>query len=135
MKIKVFKENERYSPNGNITTFIKKGKKGYAGFGEVYFSRIKPKKIKGWKKHKKMTMNLLVIKGKVKFVFFNENTKKFFSKILDEKKPQRLFVKPGLWFAFESISKEISIIANFSNIKHNKKEVLNKRLNEIDFSW
>ena len=41
-------------------------------FSEIYFSRIKYNKIKGWKYHTKMTMELFVPIGKVKF-FFDEN--------------------------------------------------------------
>ena len=35
----------------------------------MYLSTINKQKIKGWNYHKKMHMNLIVLKGKVKFVF------------------------------------------------------------------
>ena len=39
---------------------IKKNDTGYVGFGEVYFSYINPKAVKAWKKHNRMTLNLVV---------------------------------------------------------------------------
>ena len=44
----------------------------YEGFGEVYFSELRPKSIKAWKYHYKMTLNLIVPLGEVKFVFFKQ---------------------------------------------------------------
>ena len=81
MKIKIYKQKNIFSQKGNVLTFLKKGQNGYKGFGEIYFSTIKPKKIKGWKKHKKMNMNIFVISGKVKFVFYDDKRKKFYKKI------------------------------------------------------
>ena len=37
----------------------------------MYFSWINKNSIKAWKKHTKMTLNLVVPLGKVKFVFHN----------------------------------------------------------------
>ena len=45
-------------------------------FGEVYFSSIKPKSVKAWKLHKKMTLNIVVPVGKVRFALFDDSEKK-----------------------------------------------------------
>ena len=42
-------------------------------FGEIYFSNINSLCIKAWKKHKIMTLNLIVPIGKVRFVFHDKN--------------------------------------------------------------
>lgn len=135
MKIKIFKEKEIFNPKGNVLTYLKSGQNGYSGFGEIYFSKIKPNSIKGWKKHKRMTMNVYVIKGSIKFVFYDEIKNIFSSKKLTSKSNTRLFIGPNVWFAFQNMSKKESILANFSNIKHNKKEVLKKNLKKIKFDW
>ena len=49
--------------------FLKKNELKNWTFGEAYFSKIKFNKIKAWKYHSKMTLNLAVPHGKVKFVF------------------------------------------------------------------
>ena len=58
--------------NGNILHFLKNNEKSYKGFGEVYISTIKSNSIKAWKKHKKMTCNFIVPKGKIKIVVFDD---------------------------------------------------------------
>ena len=46
---------------GDVLHGMKKSDTGYMGFGEAYFSMIKPGVIKAWKRHQKMTLNILVI--------------------------------------------------------------------------
>ena len=56
-------------PRGNILHAIKENDIGYAGFGEAYFSELTTGQIKGWNRHKYMTLNLIVPVGSVKFVY------------------------------------------------------------------
>ena len=51
---------------------MKETSAGYAGFGEAYFSQVDKGAIKAWKRHKKMTLNLLVPVGEIKFVLFDD---------------------------------------------------------------
>ena len=120
---------------GNLMHFIKKNDESYNGFGEIYFSNIIKGTIKGWKKHKKMTMNLCVPRGIVKFVFFTENKKFIEEIIIGESNYIRITVPPGIWFAFQGMSNNISLVCNFSNIIHDPEEVDNLDLNEINYSW
>ena len=57
---------------GSVLHAIKKDDIGYVGLGEVYFSYVNPNAIKAWKLHKRMTLNLVVPLGKVRFVFRKE---------------------------------------------------------------
>ena len=68
-----------YNPKGDIFHAMKKSDNGYDGFGEAYFSTVNQNVIKGWKKHTKMTLNLIVPMGEIKFVVYNDNSKDFFS--------------------------------------------------------
>ena len=65
---------------GNIFHIIKKDSSGYNGFGEAYISSVNANSIKGWKMHKQMTLNLLVILGKIRFVIFNSYFALFINK-------------------------------------------------------
>ena len=69
---------------GDVLHYLKNSSKNFNGFGEVYFSKIKPNAIKAWKLHKKMTLNLIVPMGKVQFVFFSETTKAFRIEVIGE---------------------------------------------------
>ena len=44
---------------GSVGHVIKKNDKNFFGFGEVYYTSIKYNKIRGWKLHKKMIVNLI----------------------------------------------------------------------------
>ena len=68
-KLSKFNSNE-----GSVLHGLKRSEKDFSGFGEVYFSTIKFGKIKGWRSHRKMTMNLIVPRGKVHFVFYDDRT-------------------------------------------------------------
>ena len=51
---------------GDVFHALKSSDNEFNGFEEAYFSTIKFNKIKAWKRHLKMTMNLIVPLGNVK---------------------------------------------------------------------
>ena len=135
-KIKVKKLKIIRLPAGDVLRFLRKQEtKRQWKFGEVYFSKIKFKKIKAWKYHLKTTMNLTVIVGKVKFVFYSHKSKRFKTIIMDEKKYTRLIIPPKIWFGFKGISKIESIIVSLTDLTHNPKEVLKREKKQINFDW
>ena len=60
------------TPGGCVMHAMKKKDNGFNGFGEVYFSNIIKGEIKGWKQHTKMTLNLVVPIGEIRFVLFDD---------------------------------------------------------------
>lgn len=122
-------------PSGNVMRGLKKNDLKNNIFGEAYFSKIKPGKIKAWKYHLKMTLNLIVPIGKVKFVFYSEAERTFRVIQIGEKNYSRITVPPKIWFGFKGISKNESIILNLTNIAHNPNEVLRYEKNKIKFKW
>ena len=129
-----------FHPDGDIFHGMKEKDQGYYGFGEAYFSTINKGAVKGWKKHKKMTLNLLVISGCVKFIIYDDRNKSdsketFFEVELSLSHYKRLTVPPGLWLAFKGISKQKNIILNIANIEHDPQEVEKLDLEKIYFNW
>ena len=53
---------------GDIFKILDNKSENYFGFGELYITSLKKGISKGWNLHKKMVLNLIVIKGKVRFV-------------------------------------------------------------------
>ena len=45
---------------GDVYHALKSTDLGYVGFGETYFSWIEYGEVKGWKRHNRMTLNLVV---------------------------------------------------------------------------
>ena len=120
---------------GNIMSVLNKNELKNQTFGEAYFSKIKFGKVKAWKYHNKMTFNLVIPHGKVKFVFYSQKDKNFKVVEIGKKKYFRLTVPPKIWFGFKGISRHESIILNVTNIKRNPKEILRWKKNKISFDW
>ena len=119
---------------------MKKKDNGFNGFGEAYFSTVEHKVIKGWKRHFEMTLNIVVPIGHIRFVLFddrdNSKTQGFYQEVsLSRNNYQRLTVPPMIWFAFEGIAKESSLLLNLASIPHRKEEQENLSLDEIRYKW
>ena len=123
-----------FNPKGDIYHAMKSSDIGYRGFGEAYFTTINKNEIKGWKKHNRMTLNLVVIVGRVKFVIYDEITRKFSTVILSPTNYQRLTVNPQLYLAFKGL-KENNIILNIANLQHDPYEVENLDILKINYEW
>ena len=102
--------------NGDIYHALKSTDIGYVGFGEAYFSQIESGKIKGWKRHNKLVLNIVVIVGSIKFVFYDDRSgslsKGKYQEIIlsPSTNYQRLVVAPGLWMAFGGMGNTTSML-------------------------
>lgn len=123
-----------HNPKGDIFHAMKKSDDGFDGFGEAYFSTVNENDIKGWKKHTKMTLNLVVPVGEIEFVVYDENSNDFFSIKLSQNNYQRLTVSPNLWMGFRGIG-EHNILLNLASIEHDTSEAINTELDKINYEW
>lgn len=121
-------------PKGDIFHAMKATDPGFAGFGEAYFSTIHPHDTKGWKKHLRMTLNLVVPVGAIRFVVHREEDHTFFSTILSRKSYARLTVAPGLWVAFRGLGED-NMLLNLASLPHDPTEAENRPLEEIVYDW
>ena len=126
------------TPDGEVMHAIKRNEDEFKSFGEVYFSNIKKDRIKGWKRHKEMTLNLVVPVGKIRFVLYDDriaSNPKFQEVIISKENYCRLTVPPLIWMAFQGLSEGKSMLVNIASIMHHQKEVENKNINQIIFDW
>ena len=123
-----------HNPKGDIYHAMKRSDDGFDGFGEAYFSTIYKDDIKGWKKHIKMTLNLVVPVGKIEFIIYDEKIKEFHSVVLSQDNYKRLTVEAGLWMAFRGIE-ENSMLLNIASIEHSPNEAVNIKLKDIKYEW
>tara|TARA_B110000238_G_C16098129_1_gene427036 strand:+ start:108 stop:536 length:429 start_codon:yes stop_codon:yes gene_type:complete len=125
-------------PGGDVMHGMKNNDLGFSDFGEAYFSKIEPNKIKAWKRHKEMTLNLIVPNGEIRFVMFDDrdnNYCKFQEVTLSLINYQRLTIPPLVWVGFQGLSKRVSTLLNIANLRHDPLEVDKKDINEIEFDW
>jgi dTDP-4-dehydrorhamnose 3,5-epimerase len=125
---------------GDVLHGMKHRDPGYSGFGEAYFSTIEPGVIKAWKRHKKMTLNLIVPMGMVRFVIFDDrkNSKsygKYQDVILSRSNYCRITVPPMVWMGFQGMGKNTSMLLNIADIEHVPEEADRKVINEIKYDW
>ncbi|MDG2159357.1 MAG: dTDP-4-dehydrorhamnose 3,5-epimerase [Gammaproteobacteria bacterium] len=124
-------------PDGDILHGMKKTDDGYSDFGEIYFSYILKDKIKAWKIHKKMILNLIVPSGSVRFNFIQLNSDRLIDKRMEitvsSENYCRITVPPNIIFGFKGIGEDASIVANIADITHSDDEVKKIDINEFEF--
>ena len=115
---------------------------GFVGFGEAYFTKIEPHGVKGWKRHNRYVLNLVVIVGAVKFVIYDDRegspTEGEFQEVVlsPADNYQRLTVAPGLWMAFAGAAdRQTSILVDLIPELHQPEESDRKELEEIKYNF
>ncbi|MCK4830475.1 dTDP-4-dehydrorhamnose 3,5-epimerase family protein [bacterium] len=93
---------------GDVLHAMKRTDASFCGFGEVYFSTVNKGQVKAWKRHRKMTLNLVVPCGEIKFALYDDRTEsptcgKFLEVVLSRDNYQRLTVPPMIWMGFQRI--------------------------------
>ena len=127
-EIKIYKLNKLKNLKGDLLKYLNKNNKYFKKFGEIYFTEIKKKKIKGWNFHKKCQCLLTVPVGKVKFEFAEKISGRKKVIIIGKKNYSIIVVPPRIWFNFTSLEK-ISLVVNTINEIHNNKETLKIPIN------
>jgi dTDP-4-dehydrorhamnose 3,5-epimerase len=127
-------------PGGDVLHAMKCSDTGYTGFGEAYFSIIKPGIIKAWKRHKEMALNLIVPVGTIRFVMFDDNNESpsynsFQDVVLSRNNYCRLTIPPMIWLGFQCVGEDDAMLLNLASIIHDPDEAERKETNNIEFDW
>ena len=125
---------------GDIFHALKSTDETFISFGEAYFSNVNYGVIKGWKKHTRMALNLIVPVGQIKFVLYDDREfsttfKQFWVVEIGEANYQRLSVPPGMFMSFQGIGLHRNMLLNIASIPHDPTESINKELSEISYLW
>ncbi len=125
---------------GDVLHALKNHESSFHGFGEAYFSTVNYRQIKGWKKHSKMTLNIIVPLGEILFVIYDlrekSNTYDQYQEIrLSKSNYARLTVSPGLWMAFAGLGQQENLLLNIASIPHDPQEAENQPLESAIFNY
>lgn len=120
---------------GDVLHAMKQSDVGYAGFGEAYFSWVAAGGVKAWKRHTRMTMNVVVPVGQVRFVFRLDGTDELRIEDIGLDRYARITVPPGIWFGFKGLAEQQSLVLNIANIPHDPNEVERLELSDIKYGW
>ena len=125
---------------GKVMHMLRSDNKIFKSFGEIYFSTIFHKAIKGWHLHKESFLNYVCVKGEVKLVLFddrkNSQSKMFIKRLYFRLKFISLVtIPPNIWNGFKGLDQGESIIANCLTMPHNEKEMVRRDPFDKNFNY
>lgn len=114
----------------------------FIAFGEIYFSTVYPGVVKGWHRHRDMTLNYACVFGRIKLVVHDDRadsptrgeTNEFF---LGPDDYALVIIPPGLWNGFKGLSDPYAMVANCCTHPHDpaRSERLDPFRNPIPYDW
>lgn len=111
---------------GRVLHVLRSFDVGFAGFGEAYFSTVECGAIKGWRRHRRMTLNLVVPIGQVEFRAFDDRWGRdcaiSTAVLLSPESYCRLTVPPGIWLSFRGGAPGTNLVLNIANLPHDPAE-------------
>jgi dTDP-4-dehydrorhamnose 3,5-epimerase len=127
---------------GTVMHMLKCTDEHFIQFGEIYFSSVYPGVVKGWHKHREMTLNYACVAGNAKIVVYDERdhsrTKGVLQEIFFGRDNYVLVqVPPDTWNGFTAVGTGEALIANCCTHAHDSKRSsrLDPWKNHIPYSW
>jgi dTDP-4-dehydrorhamnose 3,5-epimerase len=113
---------------GSVMHMLKSTDDWFVGFGEIYFSTVRPGAVKAWRRHLHMTTNLAVPVGTVRVLLVDERSDSATSGAiadvsLGEGNYGLLIVPPLVWSGFYNDTASTVLVANCASIPHDPDEV------------
>ena len=138
--VKIYQKKVITDDRGKILHMMRNDDSYFSKFGEIYFSYVFPKKIKAWHIHKKMTLNYVSVYGKIKLVLYDDretsSTKGMIQEIfLSNENHLLVTIPPFIWNGFTSADNNEAILANCSDIPHDKSEIFRLNYNDKKFPY
>jgi|TARA_Y100000389_G_C17451070_1_gene514847 dTDP-4-dehydrorhamnose 3,5-epimerase len=126
--VKIIKKNVITDDRGKILHMIKNDDDHFQKFGEIYFSYVNPSQIKAWHIHKEMTLNYVAAFGKIKLVLYDDRMASSTNGIVQEiilsnDNHFLVSIPPMIWNGFCSADNNLAVLANCSDIPHDKEEI------------
>lgn len=125
---------------GTIFHMLRRSDPHFLEFGEIYFTTVYRDVIKGWHKHRDMTLNYACIHGRIKLVLYDDREGSQTHGELDEiflgpDNYALAVIPPGIWTGFKGMTD--AIVANCCTHEHDPS--LSTRLDpfsdRIPYDW
>lgn len=127
---------------GTVMHMLKRTDAHFLEFGEIYFSTVYPGVVKGWHRHREMTLNYACIHGRIKLVLYDERVDsptwgEVMELFLGPDDYSLVQIPPGVWNGFKGMGAEQAIVANCSTHPHDptRSERLDPFENDIPYDW
>lgn len=127
---------------GTVLHMMKCTDPHFQQFGEIYFSTAYPGVVKGWHKHREMTLNYACVFGRIKLVLYDDredsSTKGARMEVfLGPDNYSLVVIPPEVWSGFKGMSEPYAIIANCCTHPHDpsRSTRLDPFDNPIPYDW
>lgn len=129
---------------GTIMHMLRADDPHFRGFGEIYFSTIYNGVVKGWHRHRDMTLNYACVHGRIKLVLFDDRPASpsrghLTELFLGPDHYALVQIPPGLWNGFKGMSDPLAVVANCCTHAHDPAARRSDRLdpfdNPIAYDW
>jgi dTDP-4-dehydrorhamnose 3,5-epimerase len=129
---------------GTVMHMLRADDPHFRGFGEIYFSTVYNGVVKGWHRHREMTLNYACVFGRVKLVMYDDRPDSPTSGVLVEQflGPDHyalVQIPPSVWNGFKGMSDPHAIIANCCTHAHdpeaNRTDRIDPVASHIPYDW
>ncbi|OLE13260.1 MAG: dTDP-4-dehydrorhamnose 3,5-epimerase [Cyanobacteria bacterium 13_1_40CM_2_61_4] len=127
---------------GTVYHMLKRTDPHFREFGEIYFSSVYPGVVKGWHRHREMTLNYACIFGRIKLVLYDPRdgspTRGLLTEIfLGPDNYSLVVIPPDVWNGFKGMSDPYAIVANCCTHPHDpgRSERLDPFTRDIPYNW
>jgi dTDP-4-dehydrorhamnose 3,5-epimerase len=127
---------------GTVYHMLKRTDAHFREFGEVYFSTVYPGVVKGWHRHREMTLNYACIFGRIKLALFDEREHsptigELQEVFLGPDNYALVVIPPGVWNGFKGMTDPHAIVANCCTHPHDpsRSDRLDPFENHIPYDW
>ena len=127
---------------GTVMHMLRATDPHFKEFGEIYFSTVYRGVVKGWHKHREMTLNYACVFGRIKLVLYDERAGspsqgELLEVFLGPDDYSLVVIPPGIWNGFKGMSDPLAIVANCATHPHDPShsERLDPFANHIPYQW
>jgi dTDP-4-dehydrorhamnose 3,5-epimerase len=127
---------------GTVFHMLKATDPHFRQFGEIYFSSVYRGVVKGWHRHREMTLNYACVFGRVKLALYDDRpgspTRGELQEVfLGPDQHALAVVPPGVWNGFKGLSDPFALVANCCTHPHDpsRSDRLDPFAGGIPYDW
>jgi dTDP-4-dehydrorhamnose 3,5-epimerase len=127
---------------GTIYHMLRATDEHFVQFGEIYFASVREGIVKGWHRHREMTLNYACVHGRIKLVLYDDREGSatrgaLMELFLGPDNYSLVVIPPGVWSGFKGMYAPYSLVANCCTHVHDPS--LSERVdpfeNDIPYDW
>jgi dTDP-4-dehydrorhamnose 3,5-epimerase len=127
---------------GTIFHMLRADDPHFLEFGEIYFTSVYEGVVKGWHKHRDMTLNYACVHGRVKVALYDDRdgspTRGTVQEIfLGPDEHSLVVIPPEIWTGVKGMTSPFAIVANCATHTHDAERTtrLDPFDNDIPYDW